>query len=73
MAKEREILSAAARKEGKPENIIAKMIEGRLKNFFSERVLLEQPFVKDDKQTVGKIAEGSENEGLKFVRWELGK
>ena len=57
VAREREILSAAARQEGKPENIIAKMIEGRLKVFFSERVLLEQPFVKDDKQTVGKIAE----------------
>ncbi|NCU95994.1 MAG: hypothetical protein EBV48_09020, partial [Betaproteobacteria bacterium] len=45
--KEREILSDAARKEGKPENIIAKMIEGRLRNFFSQCVLLEQPFVKD--------------------------
>ena len=41
--KEREILSEAARKEGKPENIIAKMIEGRLKNFYAERVLLELP------------------------------
>jgi elongation factor Ts len=53
VAKEREILSDAARKEGKPENIIGKMIEGRLRNFFSQCVLLEQPFVKDDKQTVG--------------------
>ena len=53
VAKEREILTEAARREGKPENIIAKMIEGRLRNFFSQCVLLEQPFVKDDKQTVG--------------------
>src|SRR5438094_782542 len=53
--KEREILSEAARKEGKPENIIAKMIEGRLKNFFAERVLLEQPFVKEESKTVGKV------------------
>ncbi|HEY2760303.1 MAG TPA: translation elongation factor Ts, partial [Pirellulales bacterium] len=52
--KEREILSAAARQEGKPENIIGKMVEGRLRNFYSERVLLEQPFVKDDKKTVGQ-------------------
>jgi elongation factor Ts len=73
VAREREILSAAARQEGKPENIIAKMIEGRLKVFFSERVLLEQPFVKDDKQTVGKIAEQAKMKVLRFVRWELAK
>ena len=35
------------------------MIEGRLRNFFSQCVLLEQPFVKDDKQTVGKLAQSS--------------
>ncbi len=39
--KERDILSVAARREGKPENIIAKMVEGRLRQFFSERVLLD--------------------------------
>jgi len=71
--KEREILSEAARKEGKPENIIAKMVEGRLKNFFAEKVLLEQPFVKDDTKTVGKIADEAKMKVLKFVRWELGK
>lgn len=71
--KEREILSVAARKEGKPENIIAKMIEGRLRNFFSEKVLLEQPFVRDDKQTVGQIAKKSGMTIKRFVRWELGK
>jgi elongation factor Ts len=71
--KEREILSTAARKEGKPENIIAKMIEGRLRNFFSEKVLLEQPFVKDDKQTVGQIAKKAGLTIKQFVRWELGK
>ncbi len=71
--KEREILTEAARGEGKPENIIAKMVEGRLKNFFAERVLLEQPFVKDDTQTVGKIAQAAKMKIVKFVRWELGK
>ncbi len=73
VAKEREILSAAARQEGKPENIIAKMIEGRLKVFFAEKVLLEQPFVKDDKQTVGKIAEQAKMKVIKFERWESAK
>lgn len=71
--KEREILTEAARKEGKPENIIGKMIEGRLKNFFAERVLLEQPFVKDDKRTVGKVAEEAKMKVVRCVRWELGK
>jgi elongation factor Ts len=71
--REREILSVAARGEGKPENIIAKMVEGRLRNFYSERVLLEQPFVKDDKQTVGQLVKKAGMEVKRFVRWELGK
>ncbi len=73
VAKEREILSEAARKEGKPENIIDKMVEGRLKNFYAEQVLLEQPFVKDDKQTVGQYAKEHGMKVKRFVRWELGK
>jgi elongation factor Ts len=71
--KEREILTEAARKEGKPENIIAKMVEGRLKNFYGERVLLEQPFVKDDKMTVGKMASAAGMKVKRYVHWELGK
>ena len=71
--KEREILSAAARQEGKPENIIDKMVEGRLRNFYAERVLNEQPFVKDDKQTVGKVAKGAGMKILKFTHWKLGQ
>ena len=70
--KEREILSEAARKEGKPENIIAKMIEGRLRNFFSQCVLLEQPFVKDDKQTVGQLAKTAGLEVKAVENWKLG-
>jgi elongation factor Ts len=70
---EREILSAAARKEGKPENIIAKMVEGRLRNYYAERVLLEQPFVKDDKKTVGQFAKDHGMKIVRFVHWELGK
>jgi len=70
--KEREILSEAARKEGKPENIIAKMIEGRLRNFFAQCVLLEQPFVKDDKQTVGKLAKGAGIDVKAVDNWKLG-
>ena len=70
--KEREILSEAARNEGKPENIIAKMIEGRLRNFFSQCVLLEQPFVKDDKQTVGQLAKAAGLEIKRMENWKIG-
>jgi elongation factor Ts len=72
VAKEREILTEAARGEGKPENIIAKMIEGRLRNFFSQCVLLEQPFVKDDKQTVGQLAKSAGLDVKRVENWKLG-
>jgi elongation factor Ts len=71
--KEREILKAAALKEGKPENIVDKMVEGRLRNFFAEKVLLEQPFVKDDKQSVGKFAESKGMKIKQFIHWEMGQ
>jgi elongation factor Ts len=49
------------------------MVEGRLRNYFAERVLLEQPFVKDDKQTIGKFAQSHGLTILRFIHWELGK
>lgn len=73
VAKEREILREAALKEGKPENIVDKMVEGRLRSFYAEKVLCEQPFVKDDKVTVGKHAEQNKMKIKQFVHWELGK
>jgi elongation factor Ts len=72
VAKEREILTEAARTEGKPENIIAKMIEGRLRNFFAQCVLLEQPFVKDDKQTVGQLVKSAGIGITRVENWKLG-
>jgi len=73
--KEREILSEAARQEGKPEKIIEKMVEGRLRNFYAERCLAEQPFVKaeDGKTTVGKVAKDAGMKLVRFVHWELAK
>jgi elongation factor Ts len=73
VAKEREILKAAALQEGKPENIVDKMVEGRLRNFFAERVLLDQPYVKDDKMTVGKFADSVGMKLKKYVHWVLGE
>lgn len=71
--KEREILTEASRKEGKPENIIAKMVEGRLRNFFAEHVLLEQEFVKEASKTVGKLAQEHNMKVVRYINWELGK
>jgi elongation factor Ts len=73
VSKEREILAEAARKEGKPEKIIDKMVEGRLRNFYAERCLNKQPFVKDDKQTVGKTAAAGGLKVVRFVHWEVGR
>ena len=53
-------------------NIIAKMIEGRLRNFFSQCVLLEQPFVKDDKQTVGQLATAAGLQVKRLENWRIG-
>jgi elongation factor Ts len=56
---ERTVLAEQAKQEGKPENVIAKMVEGRLNKFYQEVCLLEQPFIKDDKKTIeGLIKEG---------------
>jgi elongation factor Ts len=71
--KERAILTEQARKEGKPDNIIEKMIEGRMRNFYAEHVLAEQPYIHDDKQTVGKVAAAGGMKLVKFIRWQLGE
>ena len=49
---ERDVLAGQAKEEGKPANVVDKIVEGRLNKFYGEMVLLEQPFVKDDKKTV---------------------
>ena len=49
---ERDVLAGQAKEEGKPANVVDKIVEGRLNKFYGELVLLEQPFVKDDKKTV---------------------
>ncbi|MEN6457506.1 MAG: translation elongation factor Ts [Thermoguttaceae bacterium] len=74
--KEREILSAAARNEGKPESIIAKMVEGRLRDFYATRCLEDQPIaneMKFGKKTVGEAAKEAGMKLVRFVHWELPK
>ena len=77
--KEKEILRAQALNEGKPEKIVDKMVEGRIKKYFKEVCLLEQPFVKDSDKTIEtlvmeKTAEIGEKISIRrFTRYEMGE
>jgi elongation factor Ts len=73
IAAEREIFTAQARESGKPDNIIEKMIEGRIRKFLAEITLLGQQFVKDPDQTVGKLLNGAGAGVVRFERMELGE
>jgi elongation factor Ts len=79
LAKEREIFRQRALDEGKPENVVDRIVEGRLGKFYAEAVLLEQPFVKDSDKTVEemiteKIATIKENIRVRrFARYQLGE
>jgi elongation factor Ts len=71
VAAEREVLENLTRNEGKPEQAIAKIVEGRLNGFFKDACLLEQPFVKDQKRTVKQLLGGATV--TRFARLEIGK
>lgn len=71
--REREVLKQQAMNEGKPENIVEKMVEGRLGKFFEEVCLNEQPFVKDGDQKVGKYVAAKGAEVKTFYRYEVGE
>jgi len=78
LAEEREIAREQAKKSGKPEKILDRIVEGKMEKFYSENVLLEQPFVKDPEKTVGQliteaISRIGENIRLRrFARFVLG-
>lgn len=55
LAAERETLRKQAKEEGKPEGVIDKIVEGRLGKFYQENVLLDQPYIKDDKKTIDEL------------------
>ncbi len=71
--KEREILRQAALAEGKPVAIVDKMVEGRLRQYCAERALVEQPFVKDDKISVGQYAKNNGMTVHAFWHWIIGQ
>jgi elongation factor Ts len=72
VAKEREIAEATSREEGKPEQAIAKITEGRLNGFFKDVVLLEQPSVVENKKSVQAVLDESGTTVKRFVRFEVG-
>ncbi len=73
VAKEREIYSAQAEQSGKPAEIIAKMVDGRINKFLAEISLLEQPFVKDPDQKVGDLVKKAGAEVTAMLRFEVGE
>jgi elongation factor Ts len=76
--RERRIYEAQVAEQKKPENIRPKIVEGMLKKFYEENVLLEQKFIKDDKQTIGDLVRafaaktGEKVDVRRFARFELG-
>ena len=70
---ERRIAEETAREEGKPEQALPKIIEGRVNSFFKDFVLLEQPSVTDNKKTVAQVAKEAGIEITRFVRFEVGQ
>ena len=73
VAKERDILTQEALNEGKPANIVEKMVEGRIRKFLADVCMLEQPFVKDGDVTVAKFAANNGSTIKSFIRLEVGE
>jgi len=76
---ERNVLAAQARESGKPENVVEKMVEGRIQKFFAENALMEQPFVKDQEKSVEEVIKehistiGENIVVRRFTRFHLGQ
>jgi elongation factor Ts len=73
IAKEREIAKAQAATTGKPANIVDKIAEGKLKTWYAENILVEQPFVKDETRTIGDLLKAAGLKMSRFVRYKVGE
>ena len=73
IATEREIFTAQAKESGKPQDIIDKMIEGRISKFMDEVSLLGQPYVKDPNKKVAQLLKEKQAEVVSFIRFEVGE
>jgi elongation factor Ts len=71
--KEKEIARAQAAGTGKPANIVERIAEGKMKTWFAENVLVEQPFVKDDSKTVGDLLKTAGLQMVGFIRFRVGE
>jgi elongation factor Ts len=70
---ERRIAEATAREEGKPEQALAKIVEGRVAGFFKDSVLLEQAYVRDNKKTLKQVLDDAGVTLKRFVRFQVGQ
>lgn len=73
LAHEREVLKQQALNEGKPENIVDKMVEGRMRKYLEEICIVDQPFVKDSDQTVEQFLKSKGGTLKDFIRFEVGE
>ncbi|HEX6469360.1 MAG TPA: translation elongation factor Ts [Streptosporangiaceae bacterium] len=71
--KERALAEQITRDEGKPEKAIPKIVEGRVNAYFKDFVLIEQPFVKDNKKTIGKVLQEAGVSVRRFARFKVGQ
>ena len=73
LERERNIFESQARESGKDENIMQKMVEGKIKKFLKEVTLLSQDFIKDPDTSISKLLENSDNEVVSFDRFKVGE
>lgn len=73
LEKEREIYTAQAAESGKPADIVAKMVEGRVRKYVAEVTLLDQQFVKDPELTISALVKKAGADVVSFVRYEVGE
>ena len=70
---EKEVLAEKAKNEGKPQNIIEKMLVGQVNKYYKQVCLVDQDFVKDDSLTVGKLLKQNNAEVVEFTRFQMGE
>ena len=73
LERERNIFESQAKESGKDENIMQKMVEGKVKRFLKEVTLLSQDFIKDPDTSISKLLENSDNEVVSFERFKVGE
>jgi elongation factor Ts len=73
LANERRIAEDTAREEGKPEQALPRIVEGRVNGYFKDVCLLEQPWVRDNKKTIGAYVQENGVTITKFARFKVGQ